>query len=61
MYGHEESAHRYRERAAEFRAMLPRVKDDFTRESLEKIAAGYDHLASLHDSLARTEKTWAKP
>ena len=60
MDDHEESASRYRERAAEFRAMLPKVKDELTRETLEKIASGYEQLASIQDSLAITAKTWDK-
>lgn len=60
MDGHEDSASRYRERAAEFRAMLPKVKDELTRETLEKIASGYEQLADIHDNLAITAKAWGK-
>ncbi len=50
---HEERAFKYRQKAEEVRAMIPDMNDRNIRETLEKIAADYDILAGVQDSLAR--------
>ncbi len=49
---HEERAFKYRQKAEEVRAMIPDMNDRNIRETLEKIAADYDILAGVQDSLA---------
>lgn len=53
MDGHSELARDYRQRAKEVRVVLRDVKDDLARTTLEKIADSYDHLATIHEGLAK--------
>jgi RNA polymerase sigma-70 factor (ECF subfamily) len=46
--------------AEEVRAMIPDMKDEHTRVTLEKIAAGYDQLARVQESLAKEARPSAK-
>lgn len=61
MNGHEERAFQYRQKAEEVRAMIPDMSDDQTRQTLEKIAVGYEQLANVQDNLARADKAVNKP
>lgn len=56
MDGHAEQAFKYRQKAEELRAMIPDMKDQHARETLEKLAVGYDQLAKAQDNLARVDK-----
>lgn len=56
MNGHKERALQYRLKAEELRAMIPDMKDEQTRDTLENIARGYDRLATIQKHLARTDK-----
>jgi len=55
MNEHELRALSYLEKAAGFRAMVSDFKDEFTRGALEKIAAGYEHLAKIQQRIAKAE------
>lgn len=61
MNEHDKRAFDYRQKAVELRAMIPDMKDRHSRDTLEKIAAGYDQLANVQDSLARADKAHEKP
>jgi len=54
MNEHEKKALDYRMKAEELRSMIPDMKDQNTREVLEKIAADYDHLATVQMKLAES-------
>jgi hypothetical protein len=60
MVGHEDWADEYRQRAEELRATIPDLKDQQTREMIEKVAAGWDQLARVQDNLANADKTIRK-
>jgi hypothetical protein len=60
MGGHEERARKYRLKAAELRAMLPDMKDQNMRATLAGIAAGYDRLAKIQETLAKADKRSGK-
>lgn len=53
---HAERAFRYRQKAEELRAMIPEMTDYQSRETLAKIAAGYDQLAKVQDTLAAVDR-----
>lgn len=57
MNEHDEHALKYRQKAEELRAMIGDMADDLSRQTLEKIAAGYDQLAKVQDGLAKTNRT----
>lgn len=54
MDGHKARALKYRLKAEELRSMLPDMKDEQSRKTLERIAIDYDHLAMLQEMLARS-------
>lgn len=56
MDGHAQQAFRYRHKAEELRAGIPDVVDRQTRETFEKIAAGYDQLANIQETLAAADR-----
>jgi len=51
MNEYEDRARQYRQRAEELRAILPDMHDQVCRDTLIKIAAGYDKLADEQDQL----------
>lgn len=53
---HAERAFKYRQKAEELRAMIPDMTDYQSRETLAKIAAGYDQLAKVQDTLAAVDR-----
>lgn len=57
---HDKKALEYRLKAEELRSMIPDMKDPNTCEVLEKIAAGYDHLALVQERLGNAEKIGGK-
>ena len=61
MDGHEGRAAQYRDKAAQLRGMLPAMIGDQARDTLERIAAGYDQLANVQDNLARADRATRKP
>lgn len=61
MNEHKERAFQYRQKAEEIRAMIPDMPDDQTRQTLEKIATGYEQLANVQENLARADKAISKP
>lgn len=61
MATHEQHAEEYRLKAEELRATIPDSKDRYTREMIEKMAAGYDQLVRVQDNLANVDKTTRRP
>ena len=53
---YEDRAHQYRQRAEELRAILPDMHDPICRETLIKIAAGYDRLADAQEQLGQESR-----
>lgn len=49
----QERAFQYHQKAEELRAMIADMTDEYTRVTVEKIAAGYDQLARVQESLAK--------
>lgn len=56
MDGHSEQALQYRQRAEELRAILPDMKDEFCRKTVEKIILDYEKLARIQDKLALDQR-----
>lgn len=59
MEGHAERASRYRQKAAQLRAMVADMMDQQSRETLERLAAGYEQLAKVQETLAAADKVSA--
>ena len=53
---HAEQAFKYRQKAEQLRAMILDMTDQRTRETLEKIAVGYEQLAKVQETLAAADR-----
>jgi hypothetical protein len=53
---HAEQAFKYRQKAEQLRAMILDMSDQQTRETLEKIAVGYEQLAKVQETLAAADR-----
>jgi cation transport regulator ChaB len=56
MNEYEDRARQYRQRAEELRAILPDMHDQVCRDTLIKIAAGYDKLADEQDQFGKESR-----
>ncbi|HEX5279479.1 MAG TPA: hypothetical protein VFW28_05335 [Micropepsaceae bacterium] len=60
MVGHTERAAEYRRKAEQLRATIQDVKDQESRDAIEKIAAGYEQLARIQKNLAKADEAIGK-
>lgn len=60
MVGHTERAAEYRRKAEQLRATIQDVKDQESRDAIEKIAAGYEQLARIQQNLAKADEAIGK-